>query len=214
MDARIIEKIRKLLAMTEERGASENEAMVAALKAQKLMAEYNLTIADIEDENAKNEIVEEGVDAGTKYKWKYRLANIIAVNFCCKVFIVGKSKVVFYGYENHAKIAKEVFSFLFNTGNKLANNYYYRCMKDGRDTIGVKNTFLNGFCDGIKEVLGQQCRALMLVTPKEVEEGFKKITSGSTPIRTTMKISRDAQAYNDGKFEGRSVANARSLETK
>lgn len=210
---KVIEKIRKLLAMTEENGASENEAIIAALKAQKLMAEYNLTVADVADEHeGKSEIIEAAVDAGTKYKWKYGLVNIIAVNFCCKVYIVNKSNVVFYGYKNHADVASEVFRFLFNTGNKLANNYYYKCMKDGRDTVGVKNTFLLGFCKGIEEVLGKQCRALMLVTPKEVEESFKEIIAGSKSIKSTMKINRDAQAYEDGKREGRFVANARSLE--
>ena len=208
----IISKIRKLLAMTEKNGCSEGEAMTAALMAQKLMAKYNLTIADIEDDTSKGKIVEVGYDAGTKYKWKYRLANIIAVNFCCKVFVVGRSKIVFYGYENHAKIASDVFKFLFETGIRLANNYYYKCYKDGLETVGVKNTFLVGFCDGIKEVLGQQCRALMLVTPKEVEDGFKKIVGNSKAVNSTMKIYRDSQVYNDGKFEGRSAANARSLE--
>lgn len=210
---KVIEKIRKLLAMTEENGASENEAMIAALKAQKLMAEYNLTVADVADEHEeKSDIVEVPVDAGTKYKWKYRLANIIAVNFCCKVYILNKSNVVFYGYKNHADVASEVFRFLFNTGNKLANNYYYKCMKDGRDTVGVKNAFLVGFCEGIKEVLGQQCRALMLVTPKEVEESFDEMMAGSKTVKSTMKINRDVHAYEDGKREGRFVANARSLE--
>lgn len=208
----IISKIRKLLAMTEENGCTEGEAMTAALMAQKLMAKHNLTVADIDDDTSKGNIVEVGYDAGTKYKWKYRLANIIAVNFCCKVFVVGKSKIVFYGYENHAKIASDVFKFLFNTGIRLANNYYYECYKNGRETVGVKNTFLAGFCDGIKEVLGQQCRALMLVTPKDVEENFAEKMKGSKSFKATMKIARDTQAYDDGKTEGKYAANARSLE--
>ena len=208
----IISKIRKLLAMTEENGCSEGEAMNAALMAQKLMAKHNLTVADIDDDTSKGKIVEVEFDAGTKYKWKYRLANIVAINFCCKVFVVDRSKIVFYGYENHAKIASDVFKFLFETGIRLANNYYYKCYKDGLETVGVKNTFLVGFCDGIKEVLGQQCRALMLVTPKEVEESFSERMKDSKTIHNSLKIARDAQAYNDGKFEGRSAANARSLE--
>lgn len=208
----IISKIRKLLAMTEENGCSEGEAMTAALMAQKLMAKHNLTVADIDDDTSKGKIVEVGFDAGTKYKWKYRLANIIAVNFCCKVYVVGKSSIVFYGYENHAKIASDVFRFLFQTGIRLANNYYYQCYKEGRQTVGVKNTFLIGFCDGIRDVLGQQCRALMLVTPKEVEESYNEKMKDCKTIHSSMKINRDAQAYDDGKLEGRYAANARSLE--
>lgn len=212
MEEKIIEKIKKLLAMTEENGASENEAMVAALKAQKLMAEYNITVADIDDKDDSDEIVQNAIDIDTRNKWKYRLANIIATNFCCKTFCYGTKKIVFYGYKKHADVAAEVFKFLYKTGCKLANNYYYKCMKEGRNTKGVKNTFIIGFCDGINDVLGKQCTSLMLVTPKEVTESFEKMMEGSRTRHSSMKINHDRQAYDDGRREGRNTANARSIE--
>ncbi|MGY8976296.1 MAG: DUF2786 domain-containing protein, partial [Alphaproteobacteria bacterium] len=47
----ILNRIQKLLKMSTENGASENEAMLAADKAQKLLQEHNLSIADIKDDS-------------------------------------------------------------------------------------------------------------------------------------------------------------------
>lgn len=209
---KIIEKIRKLLAMTEERGASENEAMVAALKAQKLMAEYNLTVADIETGDDHEEIVEESFDCGNGDKWKYTLANIIARNFCCKTYFIGKRQVIFYGHKKDAKIACDVFKFLFNIGNKLADKCYYEYYKRGETTRGVKNTYLSGFCAGINEVLGKQCTALMIVIPKDVEESYAEKSKDWHAISGRLNMSYDAKAYEKGKTDGKNTANARSIE--
>lgn len=209
---KIIAKIRKLLEMTLENGASENEAMIAALKAQKLMAEYNLNIADIETKDEGATIAEEMFECGNGDKWKYGLANIIATNFRCKTYFVTKSHVVFYGYESNAKIALDVFKFLFNTGNKLADRCYYEYYKNGENTRGVKNTFLAGFCEGIKDVLGKQCVALMIVTPKDVEDSFADKSKNWKTSQNRLRGSNDTRAFEKGRQEGRNTANARSIE--
>ena len=209
---KIIAKIRKLLEMTQENGASENEAMVAALKAQKLMAEYNINIADIETEDEHTTIVEESFNCGNGDKWKYRLANIIASNFRCKTYFINKSHVVFYGYESDAKIALDVFKFLFNIGNKLADRCYYEYYKKGENTRGVKNTFLAGFCEGINDVLGKQCVALMIVTPKDVEDSFADKSKNWKNIQSRLRGSNDPRAFEKGRQEGRNTANARSIK--
>lgn len=46
-DAKILERIRKLLALADNRGATEAEALLAAEKANALLAEYNLTRFDL-----------------------------------------------------------------------------------------------------------------------------------------------------------------------
>jgi len=47
----ILKRIQKLLKMSEDNGASENEAMLAAKKAQELLSEHNLSRADIQDDS-------------------------------------------------------------------------------------------------------------------------------------------------------------------
>ena len=209
---KIIAKIRKLLEMTQENGASENEAMIAALKAQKLMAEYNLEITDVEGELDSKEMINAEVDCKNGDKWKYRLASIIARNFCCKVSFMNKRYAVFFGYKQHAEVAQQVFKFLFENGNKFADRIYYDYYKKGMPTRGVKNTYLVGFCQGIEDVLAKQCTALMLVVPKEVEEKFSEKMKDSKIIHSRLSIAQDRRAYDRGVNEGRSLANARSIE--
>lgn len=206
----IIEKIQKLLNVTEKNGASEAEALSAALHAQKLMAKHHIEITDLNTKEA-HEMKTISHDDGKGYKWRYMLANIVAKNFCCKVYVLGRDSIVFFGYENDIKIAHEVFSFLFKTGNKFAVRYYNECKKAGRSTSGVMNTYLNGFCAGIKEALDAQCAALMVITPKEVEDKFTEMMKGSRTMQSHLKIAYDARAYESGKTAGRDAAGQKKL---
>ena len=195
---KILEKIEKLLALAGN-NPSENEAISAALKAQELMAKYTIELADLEGKSLEQNIVEETYTpkANCHYvrKWRYTLSQIIAKNFCCKTYSINRDAIAFYGYEKDAKIAVEVFKFLFETGNKLANRYYLKCKKEGRDTKGVLNTYLVGFCDGIKEVLDKQCTALMIVVPKEVEEAYTEHSKNFRRINTGLTTSSDGRGW-------------------
>lgn len=207
-----IEIIKKLLATANDKGASENEAMIAALKAQELMAKYDIQMTDIEGESTSDEIVDNQIYVGSGNKWKYSLAGVIATNFCCRVYICGSKHIVFYGYKKHAEVAKEVFTFLFNTGNKLANRYYGELYNRGESTKGVKNTFLIGYLHGIKSVLEKQCTALMLVIPKEVNDSYNEKMAGAKTRTRNLTGQKNAAAYHRGLNEGKNVATARSLE--
>lgn len=195
---------------------SENEAISAALKAQELMAKYNIELADVQGGTKSETITTQTYTpkANQHYvrKWRYTLSQIIAKNFCCKTYSINRDAIAFYGYEKDAKIAVEVFKFLFETGNKLANRYYLKCKKEGKETKGVLNTYLVGFCDGIKEVLDKQCTALMIVVPKEVEEAYVEHSKGFRRVSNSLRTSSDGRAYAEGKEDGKATATARGIE--
>ena len=211
----ILKKIDKLLALAGN-NPNENEAISAALKAQELMAKHNIELAEVQGAESGQEITKETYTPkkSSHYvsKWKYSLSQIIAKNFCCKTYSLGRDAIVFYGYEKDAKIAQQVFGFLFETGNKLADKYYRKCKKAGRETKGILNTYLSGFCAGIKEVLDKQCVALMVIVPKEVEESYQEYSKGFRQISNKLRTSNDSRAYQDGKREGRETATARTIE--
>lgn len=211
----ILKKIEKLLALAGN-NPNENEAVAAALKAQELMAKHNIELADVQGNGAGQKITRETYEQGNSShnvsKWKYRLSNIIARNFRCRSYTIQRRGIVFYGYEKDAKIALEVFRFLFETGNRLAERYYRKCRRDGRETKGLLNTYLTGFCDGIREVLDRQSTALMLVVPKEVDASYKEYTKGFINISGKLAKSGDIRAYRTGKQEGRETVTARSIE--
>lgn len=212
---KILKKIENLLALASN-NPSENEAIAAALKAQELMAKYNVELADVQDTEPKQKITMEKYypKANCHYvrKWRYTLANIIARNFCCKTYVIGHDATVFYGYEKDVKVAVEVFKFLFETGNKLADRYWRKCKREGKETKGVLNTYLIGFCDGIKEALDKQCTALMIVTPKEVEEAYAVHSKNFGALSNKLNYANDGRAYAEGKTDGKAAASSRSIE--
>ncbi len=217
---KIINKIRKVLELSRNNPSAE-EAKSAALKAQRLMAEYHIAMDDINEMKSIEEITEESITVGMGNKWKYRLATIVAKNFRCKNYYYGKAKAVFYGYDTDVKIAVETFKYLFEIGNRNANNFYNKkrieAKKSGGyfDGSGIKNYFLAGYLQGISDVLDKQCTALMIVVPKEVDDGYKKKTQGCHEIDTTLRAKRNKyknEAVDEGKRVGRNAVNNKRIE--
>lgn len=219
---KIIEKIKKVLELSKNNPSIE-EAKSAAIKAQRLMAEYHISMSEIEIIDDIENIVEEKIDVGTGNKWKYTLSWIVAKNFRCKYFYYGKSAVVFYGYEKDAKIAAMTFEMLFNIGNKESIKYYqkqrqkYLSKCEDFDGKGIKNAFLNGYLLGIQEVLERQCTALMIVIPKELEEKYINRISKSRKINASFKLRKTfegEQEKREGKKIGKDIVMSRRIETK
>lgn len=211
---KILNKIKNLLDLANN-NPNENEALAAALKAQELMAKYNVELEQLDEKKESREIVEEIYKASSKHemkKWKFGLASIVANNFRCKVYFQNRCDVVFYGYSEDAKIALQVFAFLYETGNKFAVRYYNKCKKEGRETKGIMNTYLMGFTKGVADVLEKQCTALMIVTPEEVNHQFEAMASGWKRVKSTIRVTDDTKAMAQGNRDGRDVAQARTLE--
>lgn len=215
VDERIIERIKKCLALAGN-NPNEAEATAAALQAQKLMAKYNVELADIEDEIVKEEIKIASADVGTGMAWKFQLAGIIANNFKCRTFSYGTKIIAFYGHETDSLIAKEVFTFLLKRGHNLALSERAKVRKSTGSGDGVYNSFVLGFLAGVREKLEAQSTALLIVVPQEVKEGFDDFIKGAKS-RSTKNLKDDNfnySAYKNGQAEGRSAMGNRELESK
>lgn len=201
----ILNKVKKLFALAGN-NSSEEEARQATLKAQELMVKHNIDMAEVDDVDLdkSEEITEVGVDVGPK-KWKYTLAHIVADNFRCRFFMRGKEHFIFYGHETDARISAETFKFLFNMGNKLGN----KLAREARAKYGyadnVYNSCVMGFCAGLKEVLGEQSVALMVVMPEDVKDAYEERTKGFRVCRTNAPRAYNGAAFETGRAEGRSA---------
>ena len=210
----IIKKVQKLLALADpSRNPSEEEALAASMQAQKLLAKYNLDIAAITGKEKEEKIQQTVADVGTGKKWKYNLADVIARSYCCKAYYVGSDQIVFYGYQSDTVIARRVFMYLFNVGNRLGERYVkdYKAER-GYVTANLFNTYVTGFTDGIDAELSSQCRALALIVPPKVEEKYKVFSANFGTKNTTVQTGYDRRAYERGKTDGRQALNARYLE--
>lgn len=213
----IIKKIENLLSLAGN-NPNEHEAISAALKAQELMAKYNVKFADVEQSESSEsivlaiyEIIEDIRYAG---KWKYTLAEIIARNFCCKTYDIEPNSIVFYGYEKDVKIAREIFKYLYSNGSRLAEQYCWKYQVKNKDIEGVMYTYLCGFCEAIEEVLNNQCTVLMLMIPKQIEDSFEEYSKDFDHITNVLMMADDEDAYRTGKREGKSTFYARTIESR
>lgn len=208
----VIEKVKKILALAEN-NPNENEAIAAALKAQKLMAKFN-----IEKDDLGEEVKEEEIDkltcivSGKSQKWRIELALALANNFRCKLYLVD-GEVTFYGFKNDVKVCSEVFNSLYKIGVKLSDKAKREKRSEYGTAKGVRNSFCSGFVKGIRSELEKQCTALMIVVPKEVEDSYADMSKNMK--NTTYKLSHnnfDSRAYQSGFQSGKDAVRQRGIE--
>lgn len=207
---KILEKIRKLFELSKN-NPSEEEAKSAACRAQELMVKYGIEVAEVEDDCKQEEIEEIELSIPAK-KWKYQLARIVADNFRCKHFYCGRDTLVFYGHSTDVNIAAETFAYLFDMGNKLGN----RLVREAKQAKGyadnVYNSCVVGFCEGIKEALVEQSKALMVVVPEDVKEQYKERSKDFGTMRTRAVQAYNGEAYRTGKSAGYNAMRRNALE--
>lgn len=221
-DKSIIDRIKKLLALAKG-NTNAAEATAAALKAQKLIADYDVSKAELHEDEPE-EIAEVVSDEIKGKPWGKRLANVIADNFRCQHFYnwsghrsvwTGRATkesetVTFVGYDTDAEAATVTFNRLFEIGNRLADAECRKARRERGTAYGVRNSFLLGFVEGIRKELEKQCVALMLVRPKAVDDYYEERTAGFSSTRSTVRNAYAGASYDSGVTAGRdSVRSAR-----
>lgn len=222
----IIDKIKKLLEHTTDKGATEAEAIQFALKAQQLIAEHNVREEELTGEEPEKIETVACSEVGKVMYWGQLLANIVAQNFRCKMFWQKQNKKralsypVFYGYESDAFAAKVVFQRLYKVGSKLANQkrkenkelYDDPCLKAYFGKIAY-DSFTCGYIEGIKRELEKQSVALMVITPLAVKEAFTELSKGfgTKKIKDTRSKYLNKNVFDDGVVAGRDAVRAGRL---
>lgn len=220
---KIISRIKKLLALGNDNGATEAEAVAAVLAAQRLMAE-----ADVEDwelHSEDEEPIEERKSEPANRRWRWKLAQAVAPNFRCR-FYENKhyesyghwdKRTVFYGYRSDAEAAAIAFNYLYKTGDRLASTAVKRAYRAYGHTGGVYNGFVCGFVDGVKEELEKQSYALMIATPPKVNESYRERSKDFNKIgdaRMSLRFENTIlaqEAYSDGMEQGHDAVRARRI---
>ena len=120
MDNKIIDKIKKLLALSKS--SNENEAILAYQRAQELLTKHNISLDDIQvDINIKEEVVWTG---DKLEEWKFTLYSIIAhCNYCQLILRIFNNKNHIYtliGKIHNIVIVKEMYRYLLNTIERVS----------------------------------------------------------------------------------------------
>lgn len=214
---KVIRKVQKLLAMNEGNNATENEALMASIRVQRLLAKYHLTLADVSGERSEEPIEQVVSDVGVGKKWKFQLAEVVANSYCCKMFWLNSTQIVFYGYRADCLIARRVFTYLFTVGNRLGNKAVRMAKEEESDTSGVYKSFVSGFCAGVSSELAKQCTALALIVPEKVKQSYDRFTSTAKQCDVSLgaylkNADFDNTAFQKGVVEGKRALNAQYIE--
>lgn len=155
---RIIERIRKLQQMTEERGATEAEALAAAEKLGKLMAEYNISQGELGAAEIKAQGFEEGVvkdDSGRKTLDPVLNFSAVAVAEYTDTIVIRKGDIgiLFYGQEQDVQIALYLMKLFYNTAH--SDYRHWKCEGDGQFSRKVTDRarFMTGFANRVSRRL-------------------------------------------------------------
>lgn len=210
MDNKIVEKIQKLLALSES--SNEFEAQASMMKAQQLLVKHKMSLKEVKEFKTYNSAIKDKKSniSFTKAKWKAELANLIADNFgCYNYFRTRRTNVItFFGREEDVLVCNIVLEYAIDCISANVRRIKYEYIKEGYSTKGLESDYALGFIKGLGEMFEEQKTknqewGLVLVKDKEVVEAYSnKQFKGSINIGTEFKGHRDVlmRGFEDGKI--------------
>lgn len=162
----VISKVQKLLNLSVSSNA--NEAATATALANKLIDQYRLSEADLNQELNDNPLMEDSgflYETGKITRWKSNLASVIVKHYGCAAFNsviypngrkVSRYKLV--GRKQDIEIAKYMFNWLLLECLRLSE----------LNAKGNGRVFVSSYCEGFVSGLGTKLKE----SRKEAGEGF------------------------------------------
>lgn len=220
---KIIEKIEKLIALSGS--DNENEAKAAMLKAQELMAKYEIEQDRIDPERKKERPVVCFTSPMFCDDWCVDVGSLIANNFRCRAIISqrrnsgGAYRLKFFGFEEDAEISINVFNYAVKVIRKrmatLRAIYRDADREFGRNE---KMAYVDGFCSGLYRNFEEQKRqsesfALALLVPEAVVKFVDEIPGMEEYNRREYQQKRENDVLRQaGYVDGKAFQNAGDKE--
>lgn len=225
-------KLRKLQKLYDGAKAinSEGEAQAAAAAIQRIMTQYNLTMAELSTDIQVDDGIIEHACSGFTYKsiggyWEYRLASVLCKYNFCKCFMHGNSykKLLIFGKKENVEMVnwmREMLSERFVEFSKKRFKEYQQTSAYAFHPIGkdkYQRSYLMGVVDGLDQKLkeeqnkdkqmdetyGTKITALVVRTDAEITNFVNQKYGGARSGRS-MRVNWDA-ARNSGVADGRNT---------
>lgn len=216
---KIIEKVARLRALSTS--SNVHEATAAAALAEKLIAQYRLSEADLEIDSEESELVEEEVFqyGHNLSSWKCTLIAGLSKHYGCVGLIrLGKPKRhISFGRKSDIELVKYMFSWLSLEIARLSQG---ACKGRGK---GFSNSFCHGAVCGVLDAMHRESEAqrshatstALAVVDARLGQSQEFMTASRGKIKkgTNIGSARDANAYHDGKRAGAAI-NHRAAQLK
>lgn len=210
---RVIEKVRKLLALSNS--SNEHEAALAAAHAQRLLAEHNLAMSELEvKEEGAGEVVIEV--ARTVPKWLSSLFATVANGFDCFPIVTttqSASRLRFIGVGEDPAVAACTLQFLIQELRRLAT-VYLRSFEAAAGKLPaverqrVRNSYLLGGVQGVRQALAAQkaqtpttSTALVPVKDALIRQ-YREEQIGAVRVQRSRRSTVLSAAFQQGKADG------------
>ncbi len=215
--ATIVEKIQKLLALSES--PNENEAKSAMLKAQELMVKHKITMKDVQEDVKQDVIITTTSQRFKNTKWKAILAKVISDNFLCESVTSQNGsnhvcRISFVGHVEDVDICIAVYNYAIKFVDKNVAKLRRARYDAGHSAKGLEEAYAVGFCHGLRENYMAQIRnntefGLVLVKDAEVKTALEKLN----PIKRDVKFNQSSMMEGFlGYMDGRTFTMADRLE--
>jgi len=220
---KIIDKIEKLLALSSSN--NKNEAQAAMMKAQELMAKYEIKREQLKDGEQEERPVVNFSSVPFRDEWIHMVSGVIAENFRCRRLSIsrggsgGAFRIRFYGYEEDAEICINIFNYAVQVVRKRFAVLRAIYAEANREFGKVeKMNYVLGFCHGLEKNFEEQKAqsqsfALALITPKAVNDYVDAIPGIETVEYKEFKSNRShALLQQTGYVDGKAFRNAGDKE--
>jgi hypothetical protein len=220
---RVVERIRKLLALSAS--SNPNEAAAAAEKAVELAQRHNLDLAEIEGAGS-DPYVERSCDVGGASQWRWLLMSAVArANFCralrrrergrllASMFVIGEP--------HNVAVCEFLFAYLAGEIERLTARGWRRARLvygEHVEVRGWKDDFRRGAVATIDARLRErsqlfaegspQARALVLLKDVALLEAVERF---HPRVPTTTVAARGGAAYQQGRWAARDIALQRAV---
>lgn len=218
VENKVLERVKKMIALGKDAGASEAERETALRMAYNLLAKYNLSMSDLPEDDS-NEARERQDVVISADRWARSLAQAVAKLFFCKYFYMrtgtsGKDKHCFVGRQSNVITARYMSEFLIKSVKREASRRYKS------PTTPQGRSFCVGTVDSVRKRVEEMIKqdtestpgtALVLVSlhQREAEANEKWLNgTGVSLIRAKARVDNSlrAGAFYDGREYGKTVS--------
>lgn len=163
----IIDKIKKLLRLGRNSGASAAEAATALQKAQQLAAEHGVDLDAIPVDQDGYEGISHVTEKTRKGVAQRFAASIVKRHFSVETLFVTKGKwsvIHFVGAESNCQIAAYVYVYLTRAMNQAWRTRINRRLRD-------RESFIRGFAYAVDQIMPEKFHqpALIVVTERYID---------------------------------------------
>lgn len=191
--AKVLDKIKKLLALSTSNNV--NEAATAAAAAQRLMLEHKLTEVDV-SESQDGQMFELSMGAaGFASRWKFVLVTAVARAFFCEAIglrMGARRKVRIVGQRGDVEISSQVFKYLHREIDRLARAEVSR--------VAVESQVYGEPVD-LRHYLDSFRRGAVVAVIEKLRQGEEEFVASDSRALVLAKRDREqVRAYVNAKF--------------